>query len=330
MATNYPKIYYDAGHGGSDPGAVKYVKEAEVAIKVVKYAVAHLKANYICEVYQDITSDSINTIVSRANKWKADLFVSVHFNAGEGDGYEGLVYGSANKSLGQCFEKHVKAIGQNSRGVKYRPDLGVLRLTDMPAILNECAFVDNKKDIQDWDEDYELKKMGEALAKAAAESVGAKKKATVKSMAVTKSHSDLGQPKLTWSKVSGAKNYQIYRADYSNGTYKKMFTTTGTSYINTSSKSGYTYYYKVEALDASGKVIAKSTSVAIKSDVLQVKLKQEVNRRTGPGTKYKKLGTRSKGSVLTLFDVSSDGKYGYVGGDYPGWVCITSEYATKL
>ena len=37
------KIYFDAGHGGSDPGAVKYVKEADVAMKVVEYAVAYMK-----------------------------------------------------------------------------------------------------------------------------------------------------------------------------------------------------------------------------------------------------------------------------------------------
>lgn len=324
------KIYFDAGHGGSDPGAVKYVKEADVAMKVVEYAVAYMKEHYICEVYQDVSSDSLNTIVSRANKWKADLFVSIHFNAGGGDGYEALVYSSANKKLGQHFEKYVKAAGQNSRGVKYRPDLAVLRDTNMKAILNEIAFVDNKTDISDWDEDAELKKMGEALAEAAASWVGAKKKVSVKSMTVTKSHSDLGQPKLTWSKISGAKKYRVYRADYSNGTYKKMFETTGNSYINTSSKRGCTYYYKVEALNALGKVIAKSAAVAIKSEVLQVKLKQEMNRRTGPGMKYKKLGTRSKGSVLTLFDISDDGKYGYVGGDYPGWICITSQYVTKL
>ena len=53
--------------------------------------------------------------------------------------------------------------------MKYRPDLGVLRLTDMQAVLVECAFVDNKKDIKDWDENAELKKMGIALAKAAAD-----------------------------------------------------------------------------------------------------------------------------------------------------------------
>ena len=329
-----PKIYIDPGHEGTDkgqdPGAVGYVKERTVALKVAEYMNEHLKASHVCETKMSRGAQSTAERATEANRWGASLFVSIHFNAGGGDGYEALVYSSANKSLGQCFEKHVKAIGQNSRGVKYRPDLAVLRDTNMKAILNEIAFVDNKTDISDWDEDAELKKMGEALAEAAATWVGAKKKVSVKSMTVTKSHSDLGQPKLLWGKVSGAKKYQVYRADYSNGTYKKMFTTTGTSYINTSSKGGYTYYYKVEALDASGKVIAKSAPVAVKSNALQVKLKQDMNRRTGPGTKYKKLGTRSKGTVVDIYDVSEDGNYGYVGGDYPGWVCITSEYAAKL
>lgn len=172
------KIYIDAGHGGSDPGAVKYVTESKVNIKVTKYMAAYLAAYYVCDVIADTSADSINTIVSKANKWKADLFVSNHFNAGKGNGYEALVYSSNNKSLGQAFEKEVKAIGQNSRGVKYRPDLGVLRLTNMKAILNECAFVDNKTDIKDWDEDSELKKMGEALAKGAANYLKLPKKST--------------------------------------------------------------------------------------------------------------------------------------------------------
>lgn len=163
------RIYLDAGHGGTDSGAVGYVVERDVNIKVTKYMKNHLEENYSCMVYMDITDDSTQNIAKRANKWMADLFVSVHFNAGGGDGYEALVYSSANQKLGKCFEKHVKAAGQNSRGVKYRPDLNVLRLTKMPAILNEVAFVDTKKDIKDWDENHELKKMGIALAEAAAE-----------------------------------------------------------------------------------------------------------------------------------------------------------------
>ncbi|MGN1167194.1 MAG: N-acetylmuramoyl-L-alanine amidase [Lachnospiraceae bacterium] len=184
--TDLKKVLWDAGHGGSDPGAVGYVKEADVAIKVVNYAHEYLKDNYECESKKDTTSDSIRTVVDRANSWGADLFVSVHFNAGGGDGYEALVYSSKNKALGQCFEKQVKAVGQNSRGVKYRPDLGVLRLTNMKAILNEIAFVDNKKDIKDWDENAELKVMGTALAKAAADwlDIPKKKKATTSTKSI--------------------------------------------------------------------------------------------------------------------------------------------------
>lgn len=163
------RIYLDAGHGGKDSGAVKYVVERDVNIKVTKYMKAHLEENYSCMLYMDITDDSTSNIAKRANKWLANLFISTHFNAGGGDGYEALVYSADNKKLGQCFEKHVKLAGQNSRGVKYRPDLNVLRLTKMPAILNEIAFVDNQKDIKDWNEDHELKKMGIALAEAAAE-----------------------------------------------------------------------------------------------------------------------------------------------------------------
>lgn len=163
------RIYIDPGHGGKDPGAVKYVKERNVALKVAEYMQDYLIKNYDCETKVTTGTDATTARAIKANEWGADLFVSIHFNAGGGDGYEALVYSEKNKNLGKVFEKHVMAIGQNSRGVKYRPELNVLRYTNMDAILNEIAFVDNRKDIEDWNENHELKKMGEALAKAAAE-----------------------------------------------------------------------------------------------------------------------------------------------------------------
>lgn len=172
------RIFIDPGHSKNDPGAVKYAVERDLNEKVAKYMNEHLQANYICETKVDpITTNSVSKVAANANAWKADLLVSIHFNAGGGDGYEALVYSYARKALGLVFEKYVKAAGQNSRGVKYRPDLGVLRLSNMPAILNEGAFVDNKKDIQDWDEDVELKKLGIAYAEAAAEWLKLEKKA---------------------------------------------------------------------------------------------------------------------------------------------------------
>ena len=76
-----------------------------------------------------------------------------------------------------------------------------------------------------------------------------------------------GNPRLTWNAVTGASQYEIYRATSQSGTYTKMFTTTKTSYTNTSAKAGTTYYYKVKAISKVKSVAnsAFSTVVSIKA-----------------------------------------------------------------
>lgn len=164
------KIYINPGHSNVDPGAVGYETERKLNVKVAEFMNAHLLENYTCQTMLTPGSENgLSPVAEAANRWGADLFVSIHFNAGGGDGYEALVHNAGRIALGKVFEKHVKAAGQNSRGVKLRPNLAVLRLTNMPAVLNEGAFVDNKTDIADWNEDAELKKLGIAYAEAAAE-----------------------------------------------------------------------------------------------------------------------------------------------------------------
>ena len=173
VTTVLKKIYLNAGHSNTDPGVVsKYGKERTFNVKVRDYCMKYLKANYKCTIYYNKGAlKDPKKIAEDANKKKCDLFVSFHFNSGGGNGWEGLLYSlsAKHKALGKVFEKHVKAVGQNSRGLKKRSDLKVLKYTNMLAILNECAFIDNWKDIKDWNEDKELKKMGIALAKAIAD-----------------------------------------------------------------------------------------------------------------------------------------------------------------
>lgn len=57
-----------------------------------------------------------------------------------------------------------------------------------------------------------------------------------------------GKPSLKWNAVDGAAKYEVYRATSKNGTYTKMYTTTSTSYTNSSAVAGTTYYYKVKAI----------------------------------------------------------------------------------
>ncbi len=176
------KIYINLGHSNIDPGAVGYETERRLNVAVSNHMRDYLLTHYVCEVKMTPGSmDSLAAICADANNWGASLFVSNHFNAGKGDGYEALVYNQKRVPLGEVFEKHVIAIGQNSRGVKLRPDLYVLKHTNMPAVLNEGAFVDNRKDIEDWNDEAELRAMGIAYAKAAAEYLGLEKKTPVES-----------------------------------------------------------------------------------------------------------------------------------------------------
>lgn len=57
-----------------------------------------------------------------------------------------------------------------------------------------------------------------------------------------------GKIYLKWGAVSGASKYEIYRSTTKNGTYKRIKTTTATSYTDTSASVGKTYYYKIKAI----------------------------------------------------------------------------------
>jgi peptidoglycan hydrolase-like protein with peptidoglycan-binding domain len=189
------KLYINPGHSNNDPGAIGHEVERELNVKVSNYMNEYILANYEVETRMNAGSvDSLSVIVEDANNWGADLFVSNHFNAGGGDGYEALIYSENRIELGKIFANHVAAIGQNLRpygvapGVKCRPGLYVLKHTNMPAVLNESAFVDTLKDIQDWNDENELKKLGIAYAEAAAEYLKLNKKVVAPAKPVNASY----------------------------------------------------------------------------------------------------------------------------------------------
>ena len=86
--------------------------------------------------------------------------------------------------------------------------------------------------------------------------------------AVTASFNSKGQPHLQWTAVPGAARYEIYRATSKDGEYKLMYSVKGTSYSNTSAKSGKTYYYKVKAVSK-----VRSNADSVFSAVMRVTAK---------------------------------------------------------
>ena len=173
------KVFLSAGHGGSDPGAVAYgLKEKDINLNtllacnevLVKHGITTILSRSKDE------NDPVGQEVKEANASGASLAVSFHANAGGGDGFEAYYYTSnaKGKKLAKLGEKYVKALGQNSRGIKSGNHLYFLNHTNMTAVLFESFFVDNDKDNNIGDTVKKQKAFGIAYAKAILEYLGIK------------------------------------------------------------------------------------------------------------------------------------------------------------
>lgn len=171
-----PRVFLSAGHGGSDPGALgNGLKEKDINLQIMLACRDVLERHgltVICSRVKD-EDDPVQQEVAEANASGADVAVSFHTNAGGGDGSESFYWHTSaeGKKLAQLCEKHTKAIGQNSRGVKTN-NLMFTRETTMTAVLCECAFIDTKKDIAIVDAVVGQKTFGEAYAAAILEYFG--------------------------------------------------------------------------------------------------------------------------------------------------------------
>ena len=86
-----------------------------------------------------------------------------------------------------------------------------------------------------------------------------------------------GKIKLTWDAVNGAVKYNIYRASTKSGTYKYIWSTDKTSFINSSPTAGQTRYYKVCAVEADGSEGEMSAIVTRTCDCAKPVIKTATN-----------------------------------------------------
>lgn len=156
------RVFIGVGHGGKDPGALKYIKEADANLQMALGLKAELERHGVTVGISRLKDEDDPLIeeIREANSFAPDVAVECHNNAGGGDGFE--VYhqtnGYATKSikLAQCIEARVVASGQKSRGVKTRLNgsgtdyFGWCRQVKAPAVLCEGFFVDNATDSRDY------------------------------------------------------------------------------------------------------------------------------------------------------------------------------------
>ena len=177
------KVFLGVGHGGKDPGAVgNGFHESDLNLAIALACQAELVRHGVT-VGMSRTKDENDDLIEEINECNAfnpDLALDIHNNAGGGDGAEAFYHhgGGTGKILADNILAEIVKLGQNSRGAKIRKNdngddwYGWIRMTNAPAVIVECAFIDNAKDIQIIDTAEEQKAMGIALAKGILKTLG--------------------------------------------------------------------------------------------------------------------------------------------------------------
>jgi N-acetylmuramoyl-L-alanine amidase len=170
------KVFIGVGHGGTDSGAVANgFKEKDLNLAIALACRDVLKrhnVNVLLSREKD-ENDTLNDEIKECNAFSPNLAIDIHNNAGGGDGAEAFYHygGGTGKTLANNVLNEIVKIGQNSRGAKIKRNIlgkdyyGFIREIKAPAVIVECAFLDNKTEIKIIDTAAEQKKMGEAIAK---------------------------------------------------------------------------------------------------------------------------------------------------------------------
>lgn len=157
-------IMLDAGHGGTDPGAIyNGLREKDDTLRLV-LAIGEILQNRGVDVEYTRTTDIYETPFQKAmeaNEAGVDYFVSIHRNSFEKDnvvsGVESLVYdlSGIKYEMAQNINASLETVGFVNLGVKARPNLVVLKRTKMPAVLVEVGFLNSDTDNQLFDDNFD-------------------------------------------------------------------------------------------------------------------------------------------------------------------------------
>lgn len=176
---NY-KVALDAGHGGSDPGAVYNGRQEKDDTLDLTLAVGDILKKNGVDVFYTRTTDEYETPFKKAtdaNNSGADLFISIHRNSSETpnqySGVESLVFNDTGlkAEVARNINNQLEDVGFKNLGVDVRKNLVVLKRTKMPAVLVEASFINNDKDNYLFDQEFD--KIANAIADGILESIPA-------------------------------------------------------------------------------------------------------------------------------------------------------------
>ena len=159
------KVAIDAGHGGSDYGATYNGRSEKDDNLRLALAVGEILEKNGVDVIYTRTTDEYETPFKKAtdgNTAGADFFVSIHRNSSPSpnqySGAETLVYNNSGirATMANNINSELEKAGFKNLGVDERPNLVVLKRTKMPAVLVEAGFINNDKDNETFDKNFNL------------------------------------------------------------------------------------------------------------------------------------------------------------------------------
>lgn len=156
-------IMLDAGHGGSDPGAVYEERQEKNDTLNLTLAIGEILQNNGIDVEYTRTTDIYESPYQKAleaNEAGVDYFVSIHRNssaeANQYNGVQSLVYdlSGIKYEMAQNINAQLETVGFVDLGIEARPNLVVLKRTQMPAVLVEVGFINSEIDNKLFDDNF--------------------------------------------------------------------------------------------------------------------------------------------------------------------------------
>jgi N-acetylmuramoyl-L-alanine amidase len=174
-----PTIIIDAGHGGQDNGATNNGRKEKDDNLNLALAVGQKLEQAGFPVIYTRTTDVYQRPIEKANianNSGGDYFVSIHRNSSPNpntySGIQTLVYQDSGipANMARAVNEELAKVGFQDLGVSVRPDLTVLKRTQMPAILVEAGFINTDADNATFDQNFDA--IAAAIAKGIENAVG--------------------------------------------------------------------------------------------------------------------------------------------------------------
>ncbi len=175
-------IAIDAGHGGSERGAIGCLgtEEKTINLKIAQETASELaKKGFNVVMTRECDGDlALNDRVNIAKEKEADIFISIHLNSIPANqqmdihktrGTEVYYFNDNAKRLAETLEKTVSSSAGTKRNGIYPASFAVIRPTDYIGVLVEAAYMTNPLDSTFYTTDKFAKNVAKGISKGICE-----------------------------------------------------------------------------------------------------------------------------------------------------------------